>query len=173
MIHGWSWIAGNGTGVLFTQTSSKTVASSAAETTLLDGGVGSLTLPAQFFQVGKTIDFEMWGFHSSTANPTITARIKIGGTTVMTMSGTSGNGTNDTFRIRGQLTCRTIGVTGTVFCQGYYDEVHSTGLKIGSDNTVANTINTTIENVVDITIQWSASSPSNTITATNFVMLGY
>lgn len=168
MLHGWSWIAGNTTGTLYLQTASKTVADTVTQTTLLTTGVGNLTLPANFFQVGRTLDFEMWGYHSSTANPDITIRLKLNSTNVITITGTSGNGTNDTFKIRALLTCRTTGVTGTILGQGSYEELHNSGIKQGSDTTVASTIDTTIEQTVDVTVQWSAASPSNTITATNF-----
>lgn len=69
---------------LFAQTTNQTVANTVTETTLIDGGVGTLALPANFFKVGKSIRFELLGYHSSTANPNITIKVKLGSTVVLT-----------------------------------------------------------------------------------------
>lgn len=157
-------------GVLFTQTNTVTVANTVTETALTGTGVGSLTLPANFFVAGKTLRLRMWGYHSSTANPTITAKIKLGSTVIGTMTGSSGNGSNDTFIVWGDITCRTTGAAGTVFTQGEYNEIHSSGLKIGTKNTATNTIDTTASQAVSITIQWGTADVGNTISATNFTL---
>lgn len=156
--------------VLFTQTNTVTVANTTTETALTGTGVGSLTLPANFFLAGKTLRLRMWGYHSSTGNPTITARVKLGSTTICTMTGSSGNSSTDTFEVWADITCRTTGATGTVFGQGVYREVHGSGLIAGSDNTATTTVDTTTSQAVSITVQWGAADSGNTISATNFTL---
>lgn len=74
----------NPIGLLFVQTASATIANSTTETTISSTGVGRLTLPANFFIIGRTIRITGRGFHSSTANPNITLKIKFGSTVMLT-----------------------------------------------------------------------------------------
>jgi hypothetical protein len=140
-------------GNLFAQTASVTVANTVTETTLLGSGSGTLTLPANFLKVGTSLRLRAAGYHSSTGNPTITIRIKLGSTTIATMSGTGGNGTNDSWEVNLDLTVRTVGASGTIFAQGKYAELHSAGLVAGSDNTVTTTIDTTASITVNMTLE--------------------
>lgn len=151
-------------GALFKQTSSSTVANTVTETTLIDGGQGTLTLPANFFKVGRGVRLTARGFHSSTGNPSITIRFKLGGTTVASGIATSGNGSSDGWEISVDCVCRSEGVSGTVVAAGYYDEHHTNGAKIGVLNTSPVTIDTTTSKAVDLTVEWGAASASNTIT---------
>jgi hypothetical protein len=157
-------------GTLFTQTNTVTVANTVTQTALTGTGVGTLTLPANFFVAGKTIRLRMWGYYSSTGNPTITVRVKLGSTTIGTMTGSSGNGSNDTFEAWSDITCRTTGGTGTVFTQGVYREVQSSGLIAGTDNTSTTTVDTTASQAVSITVEWGTAAAGNTISATNFTL---
>jgi hypothetical protein len=156
-------------GVIFTQTNSVTVANTVTETALSGTGVGTLTLPANFFVAGKTLNFNMMGFHSSTANPNINIRVKLGSTTVLTTGAvTSGNGSSNGFEAYGEITCRTTGSSGTVIGQGVYNEMHSSGAREDMVNTTTTTINTTTSQTLSITVEWGTASASNTITSTNF-----
>ena len=156
---------------IFAQTQTVTVANTAAETTLVGTGQGSVTLPANFFYAGKSIKLTMLGYHSSTANPNITINLKLGGTTISTTGAhSSGNGSNDVFKIENWITCRTAGATGTIFAQGEYDEIHTSGLVAGMPNTGTDTIDTTGTLAVNITVTWGTADPGNTISATNFII---
>lgn len=155
---------------IFAQTATVTVANSASELTLVGGGQGSITLPAGFFVVGKSIKIRLSGFHSSTGSPTITIRIKVGGATIATASGTSGNGSNDGFSAEMQITCRSTGLTGSIFGQGSYQELHAGGLVQGLNMTGPATVDTTGTLAVDITAQWGTAALGDTMTATNFTL---
>ena len=156
---------------LFTQTQTITVANTVAETSLVGTGVGSVTLPANFFTVGRSINIRLWGIHSSVANPNVTLSVKLNGTPIMTTGAhASGNGANDTFEMQGIITCRSTGAMGTVFSQGFYDEYNQNGAKVGLANTTTNTVNTTAVLVVDVTFTWGTMSLSNTISATNLIL---
>lgn len=157
-------------GILFVKTDSTTVANTATESSLVGNGVGSITLPTNFLTVGRTLRIRGFGYHSSTGNPTFTIRFKLGSTTVGTVTGTSGNGSNDGFEFDGILTCRTIGSSGTVQAQGSYRELQSNGLIAGGGNTSTTTINTTLSHTIAVTVQWGTADAGNTITLTNMVI---
>lgn len=156
--------------VLFVQTNTVTVANTTSETALSGTGVGSLVLPANFFIIGRTIRLRGFGYHSSTGNPTITFKVKFGSTVVGTVTGASGNGTNDGFEFDGVITCRTTGASGTVQPQGKYQELHSLGLIEGGGATSTVTIDTTVSQTLSLTIQWGTANAGNTISLTNFIL---
>lgn len=156
--------------VLFVQTDTVTVANTTTETALSGTGVGSLVLPANFLIIGRTIRIRGFGYHSSTGNPTVTFRVKLGSTTVGTVTGTGGNGTNDGFEFDGVLTCRTTGASGTVQPQGKYQELHPSGLIEGGGSTSTVTIDTTVSQTISLTFQWGTANAGNTISLTNFIV---
>jgi hypothetical protein len=156
---------------MFTQTATGSCTNTTTQTTITSTGVGSLTLPANFFIAGRTLKIEGMGYHSSTGNPSITIRVKLGSTTIATLTGSSGNGSNDTFRVSGVITCRTTGASGTVFPQLEYDEIQHNGLTAGSDGTAAVTIDTTINQALTITAQWGTANAGNTINLTNLTVV--
>lgn len=155
---------------LFIQTSTTTVSNTAIESSLLGTGVGSLTIPANFLVAGRTLRIRGFGYHSSTGNPTITLRFKLGSTTIGTVTGTGGNGSNDGFEFDGVLTCRTTGVSGTVQAQGKYQELHPSGLIEGGGNASTTTIDTTASHSIAITFQWGTAAVGNTISLTNLIV---
>lgn len=155
-------------GVIFTQTASGTCANTTTETTISSTGVGTLSLPANFFVAGKTLKIKAFGFHSSTANPNLTIKIKLGSTVVLTTGAHAvHNGTNHLIEIDALITCRTTGGSGTVFAQGM---VHDNTDNIQMVNTAATTIATTSGQNITVTAQWGTASASNTITLTNLVV---
>jgi hypothetical protein len=156
-------------GVLFAQTVDSTeVVNTVTETTISDTGYGSLVLPANFLTVGKCLKIRGYGIHSSTGNPTITLKIKLGSTVVGTVTGTSGNGTNDEFQFEGILVCRTVGASGTVQTNGSYFELHGSGLIEGGGGLV--TLNTTISQTLSVTFEWGTASAGNTLTLKNLIL---
>jgi hypothetical protein len=155
---------------LFAQTASMTVGNTASELTLVGAGTGTVTIPANMLTVGRTLRLRMWGFHSSTANPTVTVKAKLGSVTIGTATGSSGNGSTNTFDVWIDITCRSVGATGTVFTQGLYQEIHTNGLVADFANTAVNVIDTTAANAINVTFQWGTQALGNTITATNFTI---
>jgi hypothetical protein len=158
-------------GVIFTQTATGTIANSVTETAISSTGVGTLTLPANFFVAGKTLKITGLGIHSSAANPTIRIKIKFGSTIMLdtTAVGTK-NSTDEGFQVTGVITCRTTGVSGTVFSQGFYNEGASGTGNFDMKNTAATTIDTTASQAMTITAEWGTASASNTISLTNLVV---
>jgi hypothetical protein len=165
----WSAAAG----ALFRQTQSVTVANTVTETTLIGTGVGSVTLPAAFFNAGTTLKVRVFGTHSAVSAPNIQLRVKLGSTTVLdTGAVASGNSTNALFSLEGYITCRTTGATGTVFSQGWYNERTAAGAltTFPMVNTTTSTIDTTGTLAVSVTLQWGTASASDTATATNLII---
>lgn len=156
---------------LFCQTTDKTVANTASETSLIDGGVGSLVIQANTFKVGDTIRLTLLGYHSGVSNPTIRVRVKTNSTVQLDTGAVgSANSTNELVRLNALLTVRSIGASGSIIGHGYYQEL---GAGIGNFpmvNTAAVTIDTTIDQVLDITVEWGTASASNTITSTNVLI---
>lgn len=158
-------------GNLFAQTASATCANTVTETTISSTGQGTLTLPANFFVAGKTVRIKAWGFHSSTASPNLTMKVKFGSTVILT-TGTHAmhNDTNSLWELEGVITCRTTGGSGTVFAQGLFQDFGTGGDSVQMVNTATNTISTTSSQAVTVTAQWGTASASNTITCTNLVL---
>ena len=153
---------------LFVMTADKTVANTVTETSLFAGGSGSLTIAANALTVGGIIDFRLTGIISDTATPTLRLRVKFGATTILDSTAvTLGAITNDYFEVKGQIICRTTGVSGTVIGAALFDTSGGDLLPLvrtgGSPDTV--TIDTTATQAFDITLEWGAASASNTVTA--------
>lgn len=151
-------------GMMFNQTADVTVANSVVETTLLGAGSGTKTFPASYLTVGRSVKFRVNGYFSCTGSPTLTLRVKIGGTEVASGILQMGTWTNDGFLIEGSVVVRTIGATGTVVCSAVVNG-EDVDTKTFIKKTSATTINTTVGNDIDITAEWSTADPSNTVTA--------
>lgn len=158
-------------GTTFTATADATVANTVTETSVIGSGVGTLTLPANFFVAGKTVRVSLKGKIATTGTPTLQFKAYLGSTAVVdttavtlaTITGT--NMWAATF----DITCRTTGATGTVISQGavaYFTAVGSPN-GIASPTTATTTINTTASQALEVKITWGTASSSNTITGTN------
>ena len=161
-------------GSIFVSTASATVANTITETSILWTGLGTLTLPANFFTIGKSLKFTLYGMIATLVTPTLRIKVKLGATVIIdTTAATLATitGTN-LFFTEWMLTCRTTGATGTIFGQGlafYFTGI--TGLSgIASPTTATSAIDTTTTQVFDISVTWGTASASNTITSTNFVL---
>lgn len=161
-------------GTIFTQTASTTVANTVTETTLIGSGVGTVTLPANFFVAGKTIRLTVLGIVSDTGTPTLRIRVKLGSTTIGDTGAVALVGTvaNDVFQGLYTLTCRTTGATGTVIGQGsfQFDNSTNSGLFEGMPSTGTTTIDTTVSQAVSLTVEWGTADVADTISCTNVTL---
>ncbi|MBL7942761.1 MAG: hypothetical protein JNM00_08350 [Flavobacteriales bacterium] len=159
---------------IFAQTADGTVQNTTSETTLFGTGEGSLTIPADFFKVGRTLKVTMMGIITNTGSPTIRLRVKLGGSTIIdTTAVTMGTITGTQFFIAEFLiTCRTAGSSGTVIGQGMFNYWASTSSQRtatgASSGTV--TVNTTGTLALDVTVQWGTASASNRISSHNAIV---
>ena len=156
---------------IFTGSAAKTVANSSAETSAIPTGVGSLTLPANFWMVGRTIRLTGGGVYSSLLTPgNLTCRIKLGSTTVASVTVTAllGAASNSGFDFEATICCRSTGASGTVVSTGqisYGLSATTRGISDINTGTSTVTIDTTASMLLDVTVQWATASASNTMTA--------
>ena len=158
------------TGGLFAQTANSTpITNTAVETSLINGGVGSLSVPANFFKVGDSFRAIIAGVLNVANNQTIRIRIK-DGTSILADSGakTITNITNNVFSLNVDFTVRALGgpgVASIVTLGTFHYTKTSNGVTEGfAFNEINNTtFNTTIANTLDITVQWGAANVGNSI----------
>lgn len=160
--------------VLFTQTASQTVTNTVTETTIIGTGVGTLTLPANFFVAGKTIRMRIGGIYTTplAAVPSLLIKVKYGTTIIATVTTTSllSGATNLEFDGEILITCRTTGATGTVMTHG--DIEYATGvagtISVDPLNNAGatTTIDTTASSALNVTIQWDTNTSTRSATST-------
>lgn len=155
---------------LFTQTADKTVANTTNETSLIGSGVGSLTLPANFFTAGKTLRLTMSGVYSTVAvtGDTVTIKVKVG-TTLLASKATSSlvtGGSNLFWASEILITCRTTGNSGTVQVSGgvIYQIAGSATVEDAINNSIGtSSLDTTTSGLLDVTVTHGGADPSNTV----------
>jgi hypothetical protein len=152
--------------MLFVMTANSTaVANTVASTTILGTGVGTLTLPANFFVAGKTVIIKGHAVISTTATPTLTLRSYLGATLIVsTTTTTLGTLANNGIDYEIQLTCRTTGGSGTIRGKITY---WCSGNVIATSGSGATTVDTTVSQTIDVQALWGTASASNTITGDN------
>ena len=162
---------------LFAQTANSTIiTNTTTETSLINGGVGTLSVPANGFNIGDSFRAVFGGILTATNNQTIRVRVKTG-SVILVDSGaqTINNITNNVFSLNIDFTVRQLGTTGvasivTLGAFHYTKTVNGT-IEGFAFNTVNNTtFNTTVSNTLDVTIQWGAASTGNSIYSDIFIM---
>jgi hypothetical protein len=100
---------------LFAQTANSTlITNTTAESSLINGGVGTLTIPANGFQVGDSFRAVFGGVVNANNNQNITIRVKAG-SIVLLDSGAQNLGSsviNDVWSLNIDFTIRAIGAAG-------------------------------------------------------------
>lgn len=138
-------------------TADDTVADTTTETTVFTKNLQRKTLSE-----GVVISTRILGRYS-TANgtDTFTARLKVGGTTVDSLTSTAATVTNGGVDIEFVFTVRTGGASGALIAHTsavFNDEVKS----VADTSTTA--VDTTSANDITLTIEWSAADAGNTFT---------
>jgi hypothetical protein len=162
---------------LYTQTNSSTpVTNTTTETSLLDGGLGSLSVPANMFKVGDSFHAIATGHVKSVNNHTLRIRIKTGSVLLAdTGSITMEGSTNKHWKLEIYFTVRTIGasgvasiVTGGTF---FYTKDASNVFEGTNFSTETSTgFNTTINNTLSVTVQWGTASTGDSIYSEIFTL---
>jgi len=162
---------------LFAQTAnSVTISATTVESTLINGGVGTLTVPANGFSVGDSFRADFGGVMSAKNNDTIRVRVKSGSVTLSDTGALTMPGIIDqVWLLSINFTVRSIGGTGvaSIVTLG---NLHILKLAGGTQegygfNTVNNTtFDTTISNTLDVTAEFSSTSAQNKIYSDIFVL---
>lgn len=150
----------------FSQSATVTVASTAAETTLVGAGLGSVTLgTASQNAAGKALRVKLWGWLSNVGTPTLNLKVKFGAV-VLAATGDvtlSADQTDVQVEVEVDIVTRTTGASGTVIAAGR--------ARVGT--TVYPMLNTAVSSALDLTsalvanatADWSASDAGNSIKA--------
>ena len=162
---------------LFAQTDDSTpITGTTAELSLINGGIGTLSVPANGFQIGDSFRADFGGLLSSKNNDTIRIRVKAG-SVILADSGTQTMSTaiNDVWQFSINFTVRALGAAGVasiVSLGVFHTTKQSNGAPQGfAFNTVNNTtFDTTISNTLEITAQWGAASLNNNIYSEIFTL---
>lgn len=162
---------------LFAQTgNSVTVSATTVESTLIDGGIGTLIVGANQFQVGDSFRADFGGLMSSKNADTIQIRVK-SGSVILADSGpqTMNAATDDVWQLSINFTIRQTGTTGNasiVSLGVFHTTKQSNSTPSGfAFNTVNNTtFDTTVSNTLDVTVQFSSNSALNSIYSDIFVL---
>jgi hypothetical protein len=161
---------------LFAQTGNSTTHTGTSFGTLIDGGVGSLTVPANGFSVGDSFRVEMSGLLSAQNNNTITIRLKSNAVILADSPAfTLPQITNQVFMLSVNFTIRSIGAAGVasiVTIAQLHILKAASGTQEGFAWNVVNntTFNTTITNLLDIQAKFSSSSANNSIYSDIFIL---
>jgi hypothetical protein len=146
------------------------------ETTLINGGVGTLSVPANGFQVGDSFRGIFGGVMSTANNQTIRIRVKTNGVLLLDSGAqTITNINNGIFSLNIDFTIRQIGGAGTasiVSLGSFHYNKTSNAVTEGFGFNVINntTFNTTINNTLDVTVQWGSNNASNSIYSDIFIL---
>ena len=165
-------------GGLFAQTANSTiVTNTTVETSLINGGVGTLTVPANGFSVGDSFRAVFGGVINATNNQTIRIRMRTGSVLLLD-SGLQNLGSsviNDVWSLNVDFTIRQLGTAGVasiVSLGGFhYTKTNNASVQGFGFNVVNNTtFSTTISNTLDVTVQWGSASTGNNIYSDIFIL---
>lgn len=155
---------------LFNQTgSSAPVTNTTSELTLLDGGVGSLSVPANGFKKGDAYHTILTGHISAVNNNTLEIRVKAGSvvladTGVITLAGA----TDKDWELEIYFSINEVGTTNTASISTGGNFNYTKDASSAIEGTIFSLINsssfdTTITNTLEITAQWGAANAGNSI----------
>jgi hypothetical protein len=162
---------------LFAQTGNSTIISGTnVEHTLINGGVGTLTVPANAFKIGDSFRAIFGGVMSVANNQTIRIRVKTNGTILLDSGAQSiTNITNGIFSLNIDFTIRQLGGAGvaSIVSLGtfHYNKTSNAAVEGFGFNVINNTtFNTTVDNTLDVTVQWGSTNAGNSIYSDIFIL---
>ena len=165
-------------GSLFAQTGNSTIISgTTVESTLINGGVGTLTVPANGFQVGDSFRAIFGGVMNAANNQTIRIRVKTGAIVLLDsgVQSLTNSIINDIWSLNIDFTIRQLGGPGvaSIVSLGsfHYTKTNNASVQGFGFNVINNTtFNTTISNTLDVTIQWGSANAGNNIYSDIFIL---
>lgn len=153
------------------------LANSTVEASILPGAA-VLTLPNNFFTIGRSLRWYAAGRVSTTGTPTLRLKICYSSsvnTNVLadTTALTTATLTNNTWWWRGQMTCRAESTTANVMAISELIGVTGTATQVQVPATapaVSSNFDATSSNPIQLTALWGTASASNTITLHMFIL---
>lgn len=166
-----------GTNGLFAQTAVGTlITNTTVETSLVGTGVGTLTVPANGFNVGDSFTVKLCGPLSCANNETIHIRLKSNGVVIADAGIFQMKiATDKFFELIADFTITKIGAAGVaeLFVNGQYSYNQNANTQLDGVNfaLISNTtFDTTITNTLTITAEWGLAKTANKIQSQNFVL---
>ncbi len=156
---------------LFAQTANSTaVTGTTVESSLINGGVGSLIFPANGFSIGDSFNGELSGVIDAANNQTIRIRVKSGAITLLDsgVQNLTSSITDDIWTLNIDFTIRQVGAAGVASIASFgrftYTKVNNGNVEGFGMNTInSTTFDTTISNTLDVTVQWGSNNAGNSI----------
>ena len=165
------------TGGLYAQTALGTaITNTTTETSMVGTGVGSLSVPPNFFKVGDSFAAKMCGNLSSESNEDLYIRIESNGNDIADPGFIKLNlTTNKFFELMIDFTITKIGAAGVaeLFVNGQFSYNKNANTNIDGRNFALinnTTFDTTVLNTLTITAQWASAKIGNSIQSQNFVL---
>jgi hypothetical protein len=163
---------------LFAQTANSTpVTATTVETTLINGGVGILTVPANGFKIGDSFRAIFGGVMNAANNQTLRIRVKAGSIVLLDSGVQSLTNAivNDIFSLNIDFTIRQIGGVGVASIASlgtfHYTKTSNGTYQGFAFNVINNTtFNTTINNTLNVTVEWGSNNAGNSIYSDIFVL---
>ena len=157
---------------LYSQTvQSATVTNTTTETSIVGTGVGSLTVPANTFVVGDSYHAKIGGVLSAQNGDDITIRVKSGSTVLATTGALDLEATTSmAWECEIDFTIATIGASGSICTNGNFAYNRNTGTLEGYVFQDVVTFDTTVDNTLDITVEWAQAKTQDQIYSANFVL---
>lgn len=167
-----------GTVGLFAQTAnSAPVEATIVESSIINGGVGTLSVPANGFSVGDSFRVIGSGIINAANNQTIRIKIKTGSIVLLDsgVQSLSNSVINDVWSLNIDFTIRQIGIAGVASLASlgtfHYTKTSNSSLQGFAFNQINNTtFDTTITNTLDVTVEWGSNNSSNIIFSDVFVL---
>jgi hypothetical protein len=163
---------------LFAQTADGgPVTATTVETTIIGAGVGTLTVPANGFQIGDSFQATLDGVISCISSSEIRVRIKTLSGTLLADTGIIdlAAATDKSWILTLYFTIRALGGPGTasISSGGLFSYIRNGGTQF--EGYVLSTLNTTtfdttINNTLNITVEWNTSNVGNSILSRNFTL---
>jgi hypothetical protein len=163
---------------LFSQTgSSITVSGTTVESSIIGGGIGSLSIPANSFRVGDSFNAVLIGHLSSVGTATLQIRIKTATGILLSDTGAIAMETATTkhWKLDVNFTIRNLGAasTGSIASGGVFSYTKNSGTNFeGTNFSIINntTFDTTITNTLLITAEWNTNNTGNSIYSEIFIL---
>jgi hypothetical protein len=163
---------------LFAQTADGgPVTATAIETTIVGSGVGTLTVPANGFQIGDSFQAALDGLITCTSSSTIQVKIKTLAGALLADTGIIdlAAATSKSWILTLYFTIRTLGGAGvaSISSGGLFSYIRNGGTQFEGyvlsqiNNT---TFDTTIDNTLVVTVQWDTAAATNSILSRNFTL---
>jgi hypothetical protein len=169
----------SGTSVgLYSQTeNSNPVTATTDETSVINGGVGTLSIPSDSFNVGDSFRADLSGVINAANNQTIRIRVKAGSVILLDSGVQSLTSAiiNDVWTSSLDFTIRQIGNAGSAsICSIgrflYLKTSNGTTQSFGMNTINNTTFDTTVDNTLDVTVEWGSDNVANSIYTDIFVL---